>query len=560
MFNIKEFLGVAVPPVADGAAWYENATDGVSYLKRNANSREIVLCTNVGQSLIHAVLAPLSKITPPDGEDLMRAHVWTDSHWALEHVSGGGEPDRMYLSEPLDRPGCNSLAGGEQLIFRRSFEGVDKGKSRTSISQRLEQALDIYWQEEESAYCRLNEDGDVVPVVKLYDLSAQTGNHNDILVTIDSHQLHRYMAVTETALVMKFDFTRYRSGFMGWHSPVRNAVRENDLYYDGGVQAGSSFVNGVHILRPDLSKNMLIAQRRREWTNEGKQYATFKAHDWKNNQLAEISCSPTSLTSYFDNDPNLPFQITPAFFKPEVLQKYKADLEKYRLENRSISSRAGWHLKTYDVNDAGQVFTYLHYLGDLPHSEQIYWQSFNEWPKAPISKRAIETDFEGNFSTISDPLSDIKYEVARLDKSLPYYWKKRGDELMSAVHYPLTSSVKEWSNAILALDQIVIEGFSSKHLRKHVESSGRIVEKEWRSIKLLQEILIGSGISESIAVEILNPLKHTHDLRSKVNSHSSSEKDTLVKQAKIEHGSLAMHFRNLASDVQMSFNRIIESL
>ena len=94
--------------------------------------------------------------------------------------------------------------------------------------------------------------------------------------------------------------------------------------------------------------------------------------------------------------------MSPVFFNAEVLHKYKADTEKYTLEDRSINCRGTWSLQTYDVNEAGQVHTYLRYLGYLPYKEQLYWQSFNEWPKAALSERAIATDFKGEFHTDYD--------------------------------------------------------------------------------------------------------------------------------------------------------------
>lgn len=315
------------------------------------------------------------------------------------------------------------------------------------------------------------------------------------------------------------------------------------------------------IMRPVLTKEMLIAKANRSWKNEDKQYATFKAHDWKNKRQAEISCAPWALASYFDEGSDLPFQVTPAFFRAEVLQKYKADPDKYRLEHRSIYARGGWYLKSYDVNEAGQVHAYLYDLAKLPYREQLYWQSFNEWPKAPISPRAYETDFEGRFSTIPDPLIDLKHEISKLDKIKPDYWQPRGETLAGAVHYPLTASTEEWSNAILALDQLVVEGFAIKPLRQRLSMMGREFDKPWGSLKLLQEVLIGAGLDDDDATEIMAPLRRVHELRSKAKGHAAeTEKRGLVKLAKSEHGSLPAHFRALASDVQVSFDRLVELL
>lgn len=562
MFNLSDLIAVAVMPKDATSEWLQGATSGVDYLLRNSRSEEIIIFANAGQMLAHSVLVPLSGVSPPDGHALQYSNIDPTGHWMLEHVSGGGKPDRIYLSTPVDSYGCDALRGAEQLVFRRYFNGVDKGPMRTELSQPLVQALGLYWLDEESAYCNLNEDGDIQPIIRLRHLVEHTGEASSMVVTIDAEQLHRYMAVTETALLTKFDFTRFRiESFTGWSELSRDEINDNDLFYHTGLEANGSFANGAMITRPVLTKDMLIAEANRRWRDQDKEYATFKAHDWKNKRQAEISCAPWALASYFEKDSTLPFQVTPAFFRPEVLQKYKADPDKYRLEHRSISARGGWYLKSYDVNEAGQVHAYLFDLARLPYREQLYWQSFNEWPKAPISARAYQTDFEGSFSTIPDPLVDLKHEVAKLDKIKPDYWQPRGEALASAVHYPLTASSEEWSNAILSLDQLVVEGFATKVLRQRLTVAGRDFEKQWQSLKLLQEVLIAGGLPDVEASEIVAPLRQVHHMRSKTKGHAAEEeKRELIKQAKKDHGSLPAHFRALASDIQMAFDRIIELL
>lgn len=562
MINLKEFSEVAIPPANLESAWLEGAETAIDYLLRNGRSNDIILFSNVGQSYVNAVLVPLANLSPGALEQLEHAYVDPTAQWALGHVSGGGEPDRMYMSDPLDDR-CGVFAGGEQLVFRRHFTGVDKGPPRTELSQRLVQALDLYFMEEHDGYCRLDSNGDVEPIISLHDLSGPARQPSATLVTIEAEQLHRYMAVTETALAVKFDFTRYKPDgiFTGWHEPARGQHSGEDISYHTGVQANASFANGALILRPVLTKEKLIDRHRREWNDTDKEYAIFKVYDWKNGRLAEISCAPTALSNYFQKDSPLPFQTTPAFFRPDVLVKYKSDPEKYTLEHRSISSRGGWYLKSYDVNEAGQVHAYLYDLANLPYSEQLYWQSFNEWPEAGISKRAFETDFEGNFSSIRDPLLDLKYEIAKLDKLKPEWWNPRGEAAAQALHYPITASPEEWSNAILALDQLTVEGFIAKALKRKLQAEGRNPDSSWASIRLLQDWMERAGLDTDDAAAAVEPLKHTHFLRSKVKGHlAGNEKQALIKAAKKEHGSLAAHFRKLVSDVQMSFDRIIEKL
>jgi hypothetical protein len=305
----------------------------------------------------------------------------------------------------------------------------------------------------------------------------------------------------------------------------------------------------------------LVNEHRSRWDESAKQYASFKAYDWKNRKLAEISCAPSALASYFERDSPLPFQITPAFFRPEVLQRYKADPEKYTLQHRSISSRAGWHLQTYDVNEAGQVHTYLRYLGYLPYQEQLYWLSFNEWPKDSISKRAIQTDIHGEWTDIPDPLVDLIGHVRSLDDEQPDWWLVRGDDLRATMHYPITTSPDEWGDSILAFDQLLVEGFAIKAIRKRLVALERPCEEKWGSLKLLQELLVAQGSAASDASNVLEALRRLHYLRSKVKGHAAQEeRQQLIKGARTEYGSLKDHFRQLAFDCREAFARACTAL
>jgi hypothetical protein len=73
----------------------------------------------------------------------------------------------------------------------------------------------------------------------------------------------------------------------------------------------------------------------------GRRYVEFIAQDWRNNRLARISTDPAATTNYFEAAKNsLPFEVSPAFFRPDVLLKYKADCDKYTIESRQIHCRA----------------------------------------------------------------------------------------------------------------------------------------------------------------------------------------------------------------------------
>jgi len=453
--------------------------------------------------------------------------------------------------------------GGEKLIFRRSFSGVDAGPWPVELSQKLIHSLGLHWVPERSAFSRLDDKGDIEDIIRVIWLKASDSKEGAVVVTILAKELATYMALAGMALVLKFDFTRFEpKNFAGWAGQDRQSQKSSapDLFYNVGHSANASYVNGCMILRANVTVDELIQQWRDEEDPKNKQYATFKIQDWKNHRSVETSCAPEFLSNYF-TESDKPYEISPAFFRPDVLARFKNDPEKYELTDRTIGCRNAWYLKTYDVNEAGQVHTYVGYLADLPYEEQLYWQSFNEWPKAPISKRAFENDFEGNFSSDYDPLHMLKYKIRQLDDAPPPWWKPRGEELSDAARYPVTDSVSEWGDEILSLDQLLVEGFLQKPLQKLATDVGRTVDKQWQSLRLLQDYLEAQGSHAEEARAAIEPLYRLHKLRSILKGHGApSERTTASKQARTEHGTLRAHFTTLARECDVAFIKILNAL
>jgi hypothetical protein len=257
----------------------------------------------------------------------------------------------------------------------------------------------------------------------------------------------------------------------------------------------------------------------------------------------------------------LPWEISPAFFRPEVLHRFKADAEKYTIQDRSVACRGTWYLKTYDINEAGQVHTYIGYLADLPYEEQLYWQSFNEWPKGPISERAHRTDIEGDWYLAYDPLSSLKHTIRRLDSAPPPWWIVRGEALAASVLYPASDSPQEWGNEILQLDQLLVEGFSIKPLRAIAGSKGRKLEPTWGTLKLVQEILVGSGHTEPEAKDVMAPLQALHGLRTTLKGHAALDTRSAAEtEARTKHGTFREHFKTLLADCDKSLAEILKAL
>lgn len=560
-FKLAELKKINELPKEDSQNCLINAESSIDFMRLNSASDEVVIYASGSSVLIHGVLAPTTKVSPPDGKDLQDSNIpMPDDSWSIQRVWGGGEGHRMYLEAPLSSS-SKSFQGGEKLIFRRSFTGVTEGPSTIELSQKLVHSLDLHYVPERTAYCRLDSKGDIEDVIKVTQLNKGSIWEYLDVVAIRRKDLDSFMALSHTCLVLRFDFTRVRWGSFGGWGEINHYSREaNDLFYHGGTNGQGSFCNGAFIMRPEVSVGDLVQAWKDEESNTNRSYAKFKIYDRKNDVNVETSCGPEFLSNYFQKS-GLPWEISPAFFRAEVLHRFKADPEKYRLEDRSINCRNAWYLKTYDINEVGQVHTYIGYLANLPYEEQLYWQAFNEWPKGSISARAHQTDIVGDWHHEYEPLGALKHTVSLMDKSPPSWWKPRGDALRDAVRYPATDSVKEWGDEVLALDQYLVEGFLLKPLREISEAGGRPIEQKWAPLRVLQEALSAKGCSKDEAKTLVLSMQRLHALRTEVRGHATTDKKRKAESsARTTFGTLRAHFTQLVTDCDKALAEILSRL
>lgn len=104
------------------------------------------------------------------------------------------------------------------------------------------------------------------------------------------------------------------------------------------------------------------------------------------------------------------------------------------------------------------------------------------------------------------------------------------------------------------------EGFLPKPLQKLAEDVGRTVEKQWKSLRLLQDYLEAQGQSADEARAVMAPLAKLHGLRNPLKGHgSTNERKSAQKQARSEHGTLRAHFTALAAECDKSLATILRA-
>jgi hypothetical protein len=551
-----------VPPPRDALQeWLVSAErDGVRLLTQDEHDYDhVILYASFQSLLIVSIFGQASRLLDPDKDKLDHSSFYVDEAWCVQKAWGGGQGHRMYLEPPLDFPQEHPLHGAEPIVFRRSFDGMSNYDPPVELSQKLVHSLGLHFLDDRSAYCRLDSEGDLEEVVQIFDaVGTNDFDRKRKLVLIKAKPLAEFMAIGGYGLYRKFDVTRFIPGSFSHWGDSQRRFEAPDLFYHVGLSGGNaSYLHGGQILRPKVTVEELIEDWKRESDPDARKYETFQIHDWRNERLVEWSSAPSELSNYF-TESDKPFELSPAFFSPEVLTKYKADPDKYDLQDRSITCRNAWHLKTFDVNEAGQVHTYIGYLQHLPYREQQYWKLYNEWPKAALSKRAIDTDFKGQFTSESDPLQSLRYAVSELDRNAPSWWRERGSQVRDRVHYPITTASKEWADELMALDQMVVEGFVPTELRKVAAAAGVKIDPSWQGLKLIQEVL---RVEDSLTADsIIEPLRRLHHLRSKVSGHHTGERAKLEADARKKCGTLAAHFRSLCADCNDAFEQIVTAL
>ncbi len=519
---------------------------------------DVPLYVSYKGTYIYSVFLPQNCLRGNYIDDLMKWNCSPDSSWGYTYSYDKKEGVRnISPSPPFDFSGSKLLKNATPITFLRSFEGRIGQKSYIEVFQLLTHLNDLHFVEEKNAYCRLNRDGDIEEIIKIHHTPG------DILVTIKQDVLEHHLFLYNSVLLRLFDRTLCND----WirfsekrRSESNISDKKNKIYarqviaFDKNDMPTAGSLRGFQIIRNHQPRKKMIKILTGGRLKPQK-YEKFIAYDWKHKKIASFFCDPQKLGNYFVES-DKPFGTSPAFFKPDVLLKYKQNPEKYTLEQRSICCRGSWSLKTYDINEAGQVHTYLIYLGYLPHSEQLHWKAYNEEPKAKISKRAFTTDFMGRWDLSYEPLSALKKSLKDLEEEKPEIWSCSNGKLNQQLNYPVTDSLKEWIDEIHILDKLVVEGLKKPYLKK-IAMPLNCYDDKSGTINLLKKILETKGIDSHEINEIISPLDEILFLRTKFAGHSSGkEADNIRKDLIAKYGDLRKHFRNLVEKADKSIKEL----
>lgn len=249
------------------------------------------------------------------------------------------------------------------------------------------------------------------------------------------------------------------------------------------------------------------------------QYPEFIIGERPDGSLVRYTCDPNKRGTYFDKEPRSPHYLTPVFFKPAVLDKYRSS-PYFDVSERHISCGSQWRCEIDNV-DPDRVMVYLGDLGrDLPESERTHFLSFEMSPvDQHISDEVFKTDLLNMWvKDPSGPVSMLMRARMELDKA----WRKRfglalyrpfhrADEgILEQIHIPSGNGESEFEAVTMALTRALVDYIDESAL-EGADAKG--------SINKLEVFLSANDI-----VADLKPLRDLQNLRSAGAAHGKGSK------------------------------------
>lgn len=219
---------------------------------------------------------------------------------------------------------------------------------------------------------------------------------------------------------------------------------------------------------------------------KNERYPEFVIGERPDGSLVRYSCDPNKLGTYFDKEPRAPHYLTPVFFKPAVLDKYRSSPH-FDVSERHISCGSQWRCEIDNV-DPDRVMVYLGDLGrDLPESERTHFLSFE---MSPVDQRISDEVFKTDLLNMwvkdpSGPVSMLMRARMELDKA----WRKRfglalyrpfhrADEgILEQIHIPSGNGESEFEAVTMALTRALIDYIDESAL-KGADAKGGINKLE----------------------------------------------------------------------------------
>lgn len=253
-------------------------------------------------------------------------------------------------------------------------------------------------------------------------------------------------------------------------------------------------------------------------------YPEFIIKELPDGTYQRFTCDESKLGTYFGDNPDAPHYLTPVYFKPSVLDRYRK-LENFKVTERRLTCGSEWSVEIDNINP-DRVMVYLGDLGrDLPESERMHFLNYEISPTdQAISEEVLAQDFFNAWLDETEgPISSFLIAYERLSKA----WIKRfgfplfrgmhpdDKDLITRIRIPSEESQEEFETIVQCLTRLLIDYIDESKLPDCGKPG---------SINKLAALLESKGLDVDVT-----PLRVIQQLRSSGTAHAKGANYDKVK-------------------------------
>ncbi len=457
--------------------------------------------------------------------------------WDLARGSNGVSEVWSYGKWSFGHEGTNVLE--PFVLYRSANYDIDNYVELSQDFRVLMNMHERYISPTERCFVIDNENGDWDKVAEIKGVS----------IRIKLALLRKYLALRKMNLLLFFDEMRYsQQSFQELGlPPVFNQIEKGpdyiynytsliDCHSDGNKSGG--WIMGKCVLRyreKDYNQD--------SFEQDEKQYANFIYGYDEDGEPKLHSCKKDTLSNYFVANGDNPLEMTPIFFKKEVLDKYYSNPNKYTVSDGAVGCEGSWSMYV-DNDHRNYVIVPLVYLGYLEYSEQLYWKGYNVAPEKEMgfSKTAYNRWIEGIFCNPMFPDLHFKYRFKMFNKK----WEKQfgwplflplidEDEHRYKTLHCLTTenNHSDFDEQILSMTKLVIDSLNQKNLQSEIDDANPEVVSFLKEKQISSSLELKAGIDKFQAFllskgmkcpDMVDYLRKVQSLRSNSVAHRKSNK------------------------------------
>lgn len=342
-------------------------------------------------------------------------------------------------------------------------------------------------------------------------------------VDVDAAQLRRYLAAADLVLLVQHDV------HLVSQEPIKEDVfteyRTDAAHFDWSAHDSRTWSTARTGSFSRLLGKIAVFPSQGD-DDDGFHGGPFEEfiidRDPLSGDLIRHTCDPNALRTNFDPPDDRPHQLTPVYFRLEVLGRYVSEPHRYHVTRTRLTCLDLWGVDAVR-NSEDLLEVYLSDIGErIPRSERPHWLAFNVPPRGKMDEGRFRRDFLNQPAPTPNPVGNLLRSVQGVDDAFTARW---GRPLRTALTDPLKTEfehlygpVTEDSSAlmspILTLTKGLIDSLDLKLLREITA----VTDTSRKSLELLRELAAMQGGDADV---IVGPLATLQRIRSKGQAHRS---------------------------------------